>query len=1766
MKTQNTQKPKTITPRPYQIDLYRQALRSNTIAFLDTGAGKTLVSILLLLHFVPCDISSISEEEEEEDLDIHGDYEERGWERCRAVQKRIDALKVRKYIFIQSTINTTNTTHTNTTHLNNDNNNNLEKELEEITHSLRVLEDQLRTLLKPLRRRRVVFLAPTVPLVRQHADLIGDITDLRVGRFTSSDSSFSNINNNSNSNNSSSSYSGSNSNGSYGSGLIGGDIYKSPLAFHKHTSPLHVMVMTPQILLNLLRHGIMNLELDVSLVVFDECHHAGGGGGSAYTCVLKEFYWPLRERELERERKFERKFEREQKFNSEDKQRHKRHFESEEEDNSDSEGILVPRIFGMTASPVNVFSPSPSSNNPNSTSPSPSGNTMTSIMNQLEVLQRSMDAVLVTVRDRKGRGLDGCVVKARECIVEYDNLRYSVFAECGVDDFNLRPLNSPTSHNSNSDNVGLADSMGVGVYTHHLARLVKMHNKSLTAETASKILRLIHIVVEVVREMGVWSAALLAREYADTVYRGVRETFMANSEGRGDRAGRLLSEPGVRSHLSFGVVYDTVPPLAKHDFTTVSTSSASSNNTNTNNKNGGGARRLDVEYEESTDFVHPFLDTSVPPHPHELSDKLRRLCSILCDISSSYSSHSNASKSKTPTSSSVSEYRTIIFVKKRATAKILCDFITYFAATHFPGVKPAYMTGFNSHTLSKLTSSDLTSADRRRAFHDFHKGAVNTLIVTSVAEEGLDVPACNMVVIFDLFRTPTAYVQSRGRARSLNSEYIVFVEAGNRDQLKNIAQARVVDKMVRKLVSSSDSTQGDRVLLDRSETVNDDMEVDYLLGEDEDDDPMYIETTGAVISKVASVNILQKYVSALPRSAACNTGGVIEHSTEMLSGGWGHRCTISLPMPMSMDIELIEGPVRLTSKMAYQSACLKACKYLHETGALNDHLVGEYSKAVKKAQKRSSDGRPKVDSSSSSLAADLTKMDVLETEDKLIKVPTLVPKVLLYSDKWRQIYPDFDKAVEVWQLMEWNRIGRGQSLAEFLDKQPRLIQPAVPKVALYSMSIEIECSKYGFVLLNTEPWPAIPTFSLFIEEESTNVSFHPHGLVEMSPMQWVICRDFHLRMFGTIMKKQSDKIPSSAEGERDKGAADESLLPENMRMFKMLPSRIINGQMGIDWKLASDIVHYDAVKYGYIHIDKSPDFYVGKLVTSVHNGLNYQVVGVRSDMNAHSPLGDNQDLTFLKYYATNHKLQIKDTESPLLSAKHLPAFKNHLHPLPDTQIEAIKNRRTSAPPQQEVHNSMHLIPEICRFLPFDIHYVKLVCLLPSILFKLEEFLCAAELQEIMGLQKVPLSIIYTAVSAPVMNPINNYDRLETLGDSFLKYAVSTYLYAQYSGAGEGSLTTRRGAVVSNRYLYEQAMTMDIAKYLNTTPFYPRQWAPPEVKPFRPKRKSDPNESERGLFKTVSLKMIADFTEALIGAAFIGGGFQLAFETVKTFGCIKTCSFRHIPPPMEEFSVDPQIRTRFEILQTKLGYSFRNKILLYQAFTHPSFKNVSWGNYQRLEFLGDAVLDMLVVRYFFVKYQDVGPGVLSELRQSAVCNGSFGRIAIESDLHKFLTFHSANLQDEISQFLSWYYSGNNMNESAYDIEEEGPKALGDTFEALVGAIYEDLEYDAEKTWIIIRPMCLSFMEKFCRPEVLNQHPVRKLYDLVHKKGYGMENLTMKVNESSNTDKYKCCIYFKNAVVGESSGNSKNAVKRNASNKAIEYFDKKPDKRRTMIEPL
>jgi len=433
------------------------------------------------------------------------------------------------------------------------------------------------------------------------------------------------------------------------------------------------------------------------------------------------------------------------------------------------------------------------------------------------------------------------------------------------------------------------------------------------------------------------------------------------------------------------------------------------------------------------------------------------------------------------------------------------------------------------------------------------------------------------------------------------------------------------------------------------------------------------------------------------------------------------------------------------------------------------------------------------------------------------------------------------------------------------------------------------------------------------------------------------------------------------------------------------------------------------------------------------------------------------------------------------------------------------------------------------------------------------------------------SLILQALTMSNSNDAINLERLETIGDSFLKYAITTFLFCQHPNIHEGKLSHLRSKQVSNLNLYQLGQARGLGECMIATKFEPHDnWLPPcyhvpreleqaliesgvpashwnmadlprvedmtqeEICTLLREKcgalcmdttdqdiQSIPSFIPYNLLTQHSIpdKSIADCVEALIGAYLIACGPRgaLLFMTWLGVAVLPPAPDNTQPaslsPPPSPLLITPSISQPerhllylldgYNKFEHMIGYVWRDKCYLLQAFSHASFyPNRLTDCYQRLEFLGDAVLDYLITRHLYQDPRLHSPGALTDLRSALVNNTIFACLAVRHQFHKFFKHLSPGLQTVCDRFVRIQAeNGWKVSEECYLIEEdeteeaediEVPKALGDIFESVAGSIYLDSGLSLDAVWKVYYRMMRDEIDQFSSH--VPKSPIRELLEL------------------------------------------------------------------------
>ena len=523
----------------------------------------------------------------------------------------------------------------------------------------------------------------------------------------------------------------------------------------------------------------------------------------------------------------------------------------------------------------------------------------------------------------------------------------------------------------------------------------------------------------------------------------------------------------------------------------------------------------------------------------------------------------------------------------------------------------------------------------------------------------------------------------------------------------------------------------------------------------------------------------------------------------------------------------------------------------------------------------------------------------------------------------------------------------------------------------------------------------------------------------------------------------------------------------------------------------------------------------------------YQVLKVDTGTTLKSPFPDQMVAsTYQDYYREKYNCDLSDKDESAIIVKQLGLSDSRLKMLlsryKDHEGEQLKTKR----PGREIK----LFRSLCHLYPVGAEVWYLLRCLPSLLWRLECLTLVDSLRSqvtkatgigrcdhthsliltnssLRGYQDYGCGVLQTQRISfvdgeePVAKPLPdadlsllrgpdntlllqaltpkgaqdsvNLERLETLGDSFLKLSTSVFLFCDRPIDHEGKLSISRARRVGNSNLYLLAKCHNIPSYLLSSAFEPRQmWMPPGFVLINDHTEGSQT-SEMDLVYNhheATDKGVADCVESLIGAYLVSGGIEAALKFMKWIGIklhrqqiqtdvstSQTCSgvsSSYFAPPISKTSRTTQTNSLYfsnsssiftahfgaaslasfteeqehqleRLLQISSGSSvserlkwdFKERSLLLQALTHASYtRNRVTDCYQRLEFLGDAVLDYLVTCHIYSSFPKYSPGDISNLRSALVNNVTFAELSVNLELHKCFLYNSPSLFKQIEDYI------------------------------------------------------------------------------------------------------------------------------------------------------
>ena len=1052
-----------------------------------------------------------------------------------------------------------------------------------------------------------------------------------------------------------------------------------------------------------------------------------------------------------------------------------------------------------------------------------------------------------------------------------------------------------------------------------------------------------------------------------------------------------------------------------------------------------------------------------------------------------------------------SEHRCIVFVQTRHTARLLNAVFQNIGPPH---MHCGFLIGANN---PEMDEDNFSFRQQVLTLLKFRKGDINCLFATSVAEEGLDVPDCNLIVRFDMYTTMIQYVQSRGRARQKNSKFIHMIEMGNSFHAELIKSIRFQEASMRRFCQALPE--------DRRLTGNeDDLEV---LMEKEKVMRVYIEpSTKAKLTYGNALAYLANFVSAIPTGVADEM-----HPTYIvINKGSKFQATVSLPGVAP--ITSATGRVCTRRTLDRRSAAFEACLELRAKRYMNEHLMPTYQK----------------------------------------RLPAMRNALLAVNMDKSNTYPMRTKP-SIW--------------AETRGSLPTELYMTVID---FPDGLEREHRPMAF--LTRTVMPQFPNFAVFLNDRraSTVVSRMVQDVIHVSEDQLARLSAFTFRVFKDVFSKTYEEDSPSlsywlAPMRSFTGPHDGNDSP-----LSIAESRNNDTSSDIlDWSLLDEIFAYDEYTW---KPDTPPESLVGRfLVDRWDGGRKCYSIAIAEHLRPQDPVPENSakakwEANILDYsislYKNARAKATWDPNQPVIQAEKILARRNML---------AIPNEKEIA-----LRTQAFLCPEPLRISVLPSAVAATCFVWPAIIHRLEAYLIALEACAHVGVVCEPRMAL-AAVTKDSDNSgehdngterLNfrdgmgeNYERLEFIGDTFLKTATTISTFIQNPNANEFEFHVKRMLMLCNQNLFDVALELKTYEYIRSTAFSRRLWYPEGLTLLVGKGAG--TLKEESIKHGLGEKTIADVSEAMIGAAFMTHHKLDSWQPSDWKDAVKAVtklvgSADHTMmewadyvtaydiPAYQIGEVSASQKDLAEKVELEHAYHFNYPKLVRSAFIHPSeplhYEKVP--NYERLEFLGDALLDMASITHLFFRFPDKDPQWLTEHKMAMVSNKFLGAVCVNMGFHRHLRHSNGMLRHQIQEYVTDLTEAKRVAGDARDYwttVSDPPKCLPDIVEAFIGAMFIDSNFNYGEVLRFFDEHIKWFFEDMSLYDSFaNNHPCTHLHNLLQTT-YGCMDYRLMARElpsigDSEKKDVVAVVMVHNEVVAYSKGKSGRYARLRAANLALD----------------
>ncbi|KAL9126422.1 MAG: hypothetical protein Q9217_004514 [Psora testacea] len=1035
------------------------------------------------------------------------------------------------------------------------------------------------------------------------------------------------------------------------------------------------------------------------------------------------------------------------------------------------------------------------------------------------------------------------------------------------------------------------------------------------------------------------------------------------------------------------------------------------------------------------------------------------------------------------------EAKCIVFVTRRYTAQALGELFTRVGSAHLRlGLLMGTRSGDPGDIKFSVKQQVLTLAK-------FRKGDLNCLISTSIAEEGLDIPDCNVVIRFDLYTTLIQYIQSRGRARHTNSKYLHMVEADNAAHLQAVDLVRKGEAKMRRFC---EALPEDRLLK------GNEYELETALAKERSHRRYVDPETGATLTYNSSLVVLAHFVGRLPQNVDAVQHAQYNISTE------NKKFVCEVILPENSPLHAATGRPCSRKSIAKRSAAFEACCILRQMGHLDSNLIPKYHKLL-----------PQMRNARLALGSARSTTYTMKIKPSLWEESRGTRPTALY--------------MTIIELKHPENLGRPCQPLALLTRTPL---PEFPPFLLYlqvGKTSDVICSSLSTSFDIGGPTLAdVNEFTLRIYKDIFNKTFEVNE-AEMS---------YWLAPVYTDWKTRHATTPS--------------------------PQKLV------DWSVVKQVSNTLEIPWT---VDTPHNRLIHKyLIDRWDGGRRFFSIAVEPDIKPLDPVPED---------AASHKYMANILDYSVSLYAKSRARVSWRHDQPVMRAEKIQHRLNwlddLTEKEKNVNSTCYLCPEPLKFSALPIGVVAMAYMCPAVITRLENYLITLEACHLLGLEVEP-GLALEALTKDSNNTEEhkadqihvqrgmgkNYERLEFLGDCFLKMATSISLFSRSPDNNEFEYHVKRMLMVCNKNLLKTALEKKFYEHIRSMAFSRRHWYPQGIKLLE--GKGHKKTSFEVVKHCLGEKTIADVCEAMIGAALLSsrdkGEMDMAVKAVTIFvassdHCVTKWADYYPLYEKPKYQVAEATASQIDLavqIEKDIGYHFRYPRLLRSAFIHPSypFTVEKIPCYQRLEFLGDSLLDMASINFLYHRHPDRDPQWLTEHKMAMVSNKFLAAVSVRLGFHKHLRAIGTNVEVHNREYVMEIREAEAEAEGARDYwtnTKQPPKALSDIVESYIGAVFVDSEYNFAEVESFFNNHIRWFFEDMSIYDTFaSNHPTTYLHNLLSV-SFGCTSYRLMASEipsvipGSTTTSAIAAVMIHDEIVTEGQASSSKNAKIKASQNAL-----------------